>query len=55
MIGPDDLEGFLASDPPDAILVGLEKDLDPYLIAYAKAHGYKEYQLSPGIQVWTAP
>lgn len=46
MVAPADLEEFLAPQPPAAILSGLEKELDPHLMAYAQAHGYQPRPLA---------
>lgn len=46
MLAPADLEAFLASQPPAAVLTGPEKELDHYLAAYAQVHGYEPRNLS---------
>src|SRR5205807_4618325 len=39
IVAPEDLENFLASDPPAAILTGVEDgDLEAPLIAFAQSH-----------------
>jgi hypothetical protein len=46
MVAPADLEDFLASQPPAAILTGPEKELDHHLATYAQVHGYEPQNLS---------
>jgi hypothetical protein len=40
IVGPDELESYLSSDPPAAILLGYEEDGEEPLADYAKRHGY---------------
>jgi hypothetical protein len=54
LIGPAELEQFLAADPPAAVLTGVEdEELEKPLIAYAKQHGYRPVTLGKGQVVWT--
>lgn len=52
LIGDDELDSYMASDPPAGILVGLENELDAPLIAYARSHGYTEHIINQDIQLW---
>jgi len=54
LVAPEDLEAFLAPDPPSAILTGYEEDgdLERPLIDYAKAHRYRLIHLSKGSHLW---
>lgn len=53
MVAPEDLETFLASDPPAAILTGIEdKKLEEPLVEYAKLHGYRLEKLGRKKELW---
>jgi len=54
LIAPDDLEGFLASDPPAGILTGYEDDgdLEKPFLEYAKRHGYRLVHISKKRDLW---
>lgn len=52
LISEDDLEEFLQKDPPRAILVGFERDLEKPLVKYARGRGYKALKLSNGKILW---
>ena len=51
-IAPEDLEAFLANDPPAAVLVGAGGKLDVPLTAYAQAHGYQAVELNSDLTLW---
>lgn len=55
IVGPDDLKAFLRGQPPRAIAVGQESDLEGPLVKYAQEHGYKAQRLSNGMTLWVAP
>jgi hypothetical protein len=42
VLGPGDLDAFLAANPPAAILTGFSGSLENPLIDFAKQHGYRE-------------
>jgi hypothetical protein len=53
LVADEDLEDFLSTDPPAAILLGCEKERwEAPLLRYAKEHGYKEVQLSESVALW---
>jgi len=52
LVAQDELDTFLISDPPAAILVGLEGDLDVPLVTYARSHGYNEQLINQDLQLW---
>ena len=53
MLAPADLEAFLAGQPPAAILTGVDPDLEPSLLTYAQAHGYRPRPLNhPQMVLW---
>jgi hypothetical protein len=54
-IGEKQLERYLNSDPPVAILVGYEEKLEKPFIKYAKKHGYQMADLADGKSVWLKP
>jgi hypothetical protein len=56
LIAPDDLEDFLASDPPAAVLTGVEDaPLEAPLVAYAKKYGYQPTAISRKRVLWIPP
>jgi hypothetical protein len=56
LIGPDDLAGFLAHDPPAAILTGFESsELEKPLRRFATEHGYGVVDLGKDRQLWVRP
>ena len=55
VISEDDLNDFLRKQPPGAILVGFEEDLEKSLVTYAKENGYKASELSNGKTLWLSP
>ena len=61
LIAPDDLETFLAADPPAAILTGFESgtDLETPFLEYAQRHDYRPVNLTKKRTLWrpqkTAP
>lgn len=56
LVAPDDLDMFLASDPPAAILTGYEDDgdLEKPLVDYARRHGYRFVRVSKRRDLWIA-
>jgi len=53
IVAPDDLESFLAANPPGAILTGVEDDdLEAPMIDYAHNHGFREVTLSRKRTLW---
>lgn len=48
IVGPGDLESWLAGDPPAAILIGFEGDQEEALKDYARRHGYRPRPLMHG-------
>jgi len=55
LMSPEDLTGLLNREPPKAILVGFEPDLEVSWIEYAKGRGYREVALGDGAILWLAP
>jgi hypothetical protein len=55
LMSPPELDSLLASDPPGAILVGFEPDLEGHWIEFAQGHAYKEIALGDGATLWVAP
>jgi len=55
LISEGDLEEFLRKDPPRAVLVGFEEDLEEPLVKYARERGYKALKLSNGKVLWLSP
>jgi hypothetical protein len=53
-IAPEDLETFLANDPPAAVLTGAGGEVEAPLIAYAQAHGYQAVELNSDLTLWVA-
>lgn len=54
MIGPENLERFLADFPPAGVLAGVEDEtLEKALVAYAEQHGFHPLELGKGQVVWT--
>jgi hypothetical protein len=51
MVGPAELDAFLASNPPSLILVGLE-DEDRYLAEYAQKNNYASQEISAELKIW---
>jgi hypothetical protein len=53
IVAPADLDGFLAKDPPAAVLTGFENDdLEKPLRSYAKDHGYRQIELGKDRLLW---
>ena len=53
VLAPTDLEQFLRSDPPSAILTSFEhSELELPLVTYAKAHGYVRHRLEERGTFW---
>ena len=53
LIAPADLEALLASDPPAAILTGVEDAaLEKPLVAFAEAHGFRAVPLAKRRVLW---
>ena len=53
LLGPTNLEQFLQSDPPVAILTGFEHhEIELPLVTYAKAHRYVRYPLPERGTLW---
>jgi hypothetical protein len=53
VVGSDDLDTLLQSEPPGAVLTGLEPDLEEPLVKYAQAHGYSASRLAfDGATLW---
>ena len=48
----DDLKAELASDPPAAILVGMEPIAEVPLVEYAQSLGYRPIPISETLTVW---
>lgn len=55
LVGPEELAQMVASDPPAAILTGVEKRGEQPLKQVARANGYRLMVLSSGEQLWVAP
>lgn len=55
LVSAQDLEQYLQTQPPAAILVGYEPGLDDPLIDYALAHGYGWVELTPESGLWLSP
>lgn len=56
LIAPDDLAAFLATDPPGAILTGVEdEELEAPLLAYAQQHGFRMVKLKRKRTLWLPP
>jgi hypothetical protein len=55
LLSPIELDSLLASEPPSAILVGFEPDLEGPWIEFAQKHAYKEVSLGEGAILWVAP
>jgi hypothetical protein len=55
LMSPGELTGLLNREPPKAILVGFEPDLEMPWIEYAKGRGYREVALGDGAILWLAP
>ncbi len=52
-VAPDDLEGYLAADPPAAILTGFEHgEFEQPLLRYARRHGYLSHRLPTRGALW---
>jgi 4-amino-4-deoxy-L-arabinose transferase-like glycosyltransferase len=51
-IAPEDLETFLADDPPAAVLVGAGGEVESPLVAYAQVHGYQAVELNSDLTLW---
>lgn len=54
IIGPDELNGIMLQNPPDAILVGNE-DFDAPFTALAEKNNYSPQKISPELILWTPP
>lgn len=52
LITEHELEAYLQLSPPQAILTGLEEDLEEILIQYARKQNYKATYLSKGLTLW---
>jgi hypothetical protein len=52
VVGGDDLDALLQSQPPAGILTGLEANLEGPLVSYAQAHGYRSRRLLNGATLW---
>lgn len=56
LVGPTDLEAYLAKQPPAAILTGVEEpELEKPIVDYAKAHGFERRSLKKGRELWLPP
>jgi hypothetical protein len=55
LMSPHALDSLLATEPPGAILVGFEPDLEAPWIEFAQAHDYREVALGDGATLWVAP
>ncbi|HKP51063.1 MAG TPA: glycosyltransferase family 39 protein [Chloroflexia bacterium] len=55
LMSPVELNELLDREPPKAILVGFEPDLEVPWIEYAQERGYKEVALGDGAILWLAP
>ncbi len=52
-VAPADLEGYLAADPPAAVLTGFEHhEYELPLLCYARSHGYVSHQLPDRGVLW---
>jgi len=54
-VGAKQLERYLSTDPPAAILVGYEEKLEKPFVKYARKHGYWAADLADGKSVWLRP
>ncbi len=45
IVGPDEINAYLSTDPPSAILTGFSRKLDPALVAWAEANHYQRIEL----------
>jgi hypothetical protein len=52
MMSGSDLVAAMQSNPPAAILVGVEGSLEDPLIEFASQHSYEEITLSDGLTLW---
>ena len=52
LVAPEDLESFLAQEPPAGILVGIEPSYETPLLDYANQHGYHKIELTQDIAIW---
>lgn len=56
LVAPEDLDPFLAANPPAAILTGVEKDEDEEpLVAWAREHGFRPTALKKKRTLWVPP
>ncbi len=58
LVAPDDLDEFLAADPPRGILVGLDNDdlfEEAPFVAYAREHAYVPVDLTDEGTLWLSP
>lgn len=55
MVSADELTGLLRAQPPDAILVGYEGELERPFVEYAEAGGYRPLTLAGGKVLWVSP
>ncbi len=52
IVSPDELPNLLRAQPPDALLVGYEGDLERPFLEYAQANGYRQRLLANGRVLW---
>lgn len=52
LVGPGQLEAFLAEDPPAGILVGIEPGYEAPFIEYAQRNGYRRVEITSSMAVW---
>lgn len=56
VVAPDDLDSFLAADPPAAVLLGAEeKKLEKPLRKWAETHGYTPRAVGRNLELWLRP
>ena len=55
LMSPAEIERLLQREPPRAILVGFERDLEVPWIEFARGRNYREVILGDGATLWLAP
>ena len=52
VLAGDGLNRVLAERPPDALLTGIEGDIEAPLVQFATERGYHKVALSSGLTLW---
>jgi 4-amino-4-deoxy-L-arabinose transferase-like glycosyltransferase len=55
LVAPADLEGYLAQNPPGAVLIGRDPELESEMEQYAINHGYKKVGFPGPFTLWIVP